>query len=770
MARVTPALVAFNAGEWTPELHGRTDLPKYSKALKECRNFITKYQGPATRRPASRYVCSTKNDGLARLINFEFSTVQAYGIEAGDLYFRFYKDRGRIESPPGTPVEIVSPYSAANIGPSKLKWTQSADTLYLLCPTVQTRKLLRASHTSWSFATYAPADGPYLAVNTTATTIAPSAVSGAGITLLASAPLFAATDVGRLVRIKNGATWGYATITAFTDSTHVTATVGSNFAATTANVNWRLGAWSDTTGWPTVALFFQQRLWFANTSSQPNTIWGTVSGDYENMAPSDINGTVTDSSAVTFTIADNQVNAIIWLAGGRSLLIGTVGGEFSLSGSSTSPTITPTNVTILPGSNEGSGNEPSVRVGGAVLFAQRSRRKLHQLVYSYADDSYGTDEASVGGAHLLRPFLAEMVYQREPWKQLWGYRDDGMLLGLSYVPKQDVTGWQQHPVAGRAARTIAITSIPGSTQDEVWMVNQRTINGATKRYVEYLGYEWYPDDLTSLDYAQFLDAGATYDGWNTNGAQTLQLTGADFSRGASVTMTAAGFTPFAPGDVGKFYRFRNATLIPSTVDPDELVPTLWPAIGVQITAYTSNTVVTVKLFNAAPAILQGAAVSYWGLAATTISGLSYLEGELVDLLVDGAPAPSKTVSGGAITLDRAGVVVQAGLGYRSRLETLDIDAGGSDGSAIGKQQAIHHATIKFFATLGCKYGSDDANLDEALFRATGDAMNQPPPLFTGNKTVEWPDGYEQGKRIVIVQDQPLPITVTAIAPVLSTND
>jgi hypothetical protein len=116
MSRVSPLLATFNGGEWSPSLYGRTDLSRYANACKRMENFIPAVQGAAVRRPGTRFVAHAKEDGVVRLIPFEFSITQAYVIEAGDGYFRFYMDGGRIETSPGVPYEIPTPYAAADLG------------------------------------------------------------------------------------------------------------------------------------------------------------------------------------------------------------------------------------------------------------------------------------------------------------------------------------------------------------------------------------------------------------------------------------------------------------------------------------------------------------------------------------------------------------------------------------------------------------------------------------------------------------------------------
>jgi hypothetical protein len=135
MPKASPALNAFNAGEWSPLLDGRQDLSKYQIALKRMWNFFPKVQGPAVRRPGTRFVQAVKDsDKFVRLLPFEFSVEQAYIIEAGEGYFRFYRNNGRIEEH-GSAVELGgSPYLEEHL--AGLRYMQSADVLYLFHPDV----------------------------------------------------------------------------------------------------------------------------------------------------------------------------------------------------------------------------------------------------------------------------------------------------------------------------------------------------------------------------------------------------------------------------------------------------------------------------------------------------------------------------------------------------------------------------------------------------------------------------------------------------------
>ena len=91
-----------------------------------------------------------------------------------------------------------------------------------------------------------------------------------------------------------------------------------------------MGAFSDTTGHPSCVSFFEQRLVFAGTTDEPQTLYFSKSGDYENFTSG------TDAAdAMVYTIASNQVNAIRYLKSQRTLIIGTTGGEYTVDADGT---------------------------------------------------------------------------------------------------------------------------------------------------------------------------------------------------------------------------------------------------------------------------------------------------------------------------------------------------------------------------------------------------------------------------------------------------
>ena len=669
MARVAVQLTNFTGGELSPRLDGRNDLAKYPTGCKTLENMIIFPHGSAARRSGTQYVAEVKDSSKeTRLIPFEFSTTQTYILEFGDQYIRFYKDNGQILSG-GSAYEISSPYLESEL--FDIKFAQSADVMYLCHPSHPVQKLSRTGHTAWTLTEVEFTNGPFMDHNISTTTLTPShtAVGSSGnLTLSSTTGVnndqgWLSTDVGRLVHFKDG----HYKITSVTSTTVAVATSVVAPSSSSADTDFALGSFSDTTGHPSCVTFFEQRLVFAATLSQPQTLFFSKSGDYENM-DDNYHGTVADDDAIIYTIASNQVNAIRFMTATRTLIIGTAGGEFAVSGGGTDIAITPTNILIKKQSNNGAANVDALAVGNATLFLQRAKRKLRELAYNFDVDGYVAPDLTILAEHISEGGFKQLSYQQEPNQIIWCVRNDGQLVGLTYQREQQVVAWHRHIFGGSAVCESVATIPTDDSEYQTWVINKRTIDGSTKRYIEYMhNYDFDETDDTSFN---FLDSQLSYD----------------------------------------------------------------------------------------------------GSPATTISGLSHLEGEEVSILADGATHPNKTVSSGEITLDRSASKVKVGLPYTSLLQTMRIDAGSQNGTSQSKTKRIYEITIRLYESIGVEVGPDLNNMERIPFRSSADEMDEGVNVFTGDKEVEFRGNYETDGFIVIRQTQPLPLTILSLYPKLQTND
>jgi hypothetical protein len=600
MARVAVQLTNFTGGELSPRLDGRNDLTKYASGCKTLENMVVYPHGSAARRSGTSFVAEVKDSTKkTRLIPFEFSTTQTYMLEFGDQYIRFYKDNGQILSG-GSAYEIASPYLEAEL--FEIKYAQSADVMYICHPNHEVSKLSRTGHTAWTLTEVDFTNGPYLDSNISTTTFHLSAHTvGAGRTLTASATTginnntgFQTTDVGRLVQFRDG----YGKITARTSTTVVTIEILKDMGSSSSSTDWSLGAFSDTTGHPSCVTFFEQRLVFAATLSQPQTLFFSKSGDYENL-DENRGGTIADDDAIIYTIASNQVNAIRFMTSTRTLILGTAGGEFTVSGGGTDVAITPTNILIKKQSNNGSANIDAIAAGNSTLFLQRAKRKVRELAYNFDVDGYLAPDMTILAEHITETGITQMAYQQEPNQIIWMVRTDGQLIGLTYQREQQVTAWHRHIFGGsfNSGNTVceSVAVIPtDDTEYQTWVIIKRTINGLTKRYVEYINnFDFAEADDTSFN---FLDSQLAYDG-----SATLTISGLDHLEGETVSILANGAThPNKTVSSGSITLNRSSTKVKVGLPYTSLLQTMRLDAGSQNGTSQSKTKriyeITVRLY------------------------------------------------------------------------------------------------------------------------------------------------------------------------------
>lgn len=191
---------SFTGGEISPSLYARTDLERYASSLKTCRNFIVSSFGGVYNRPGFRYIAASKANQKVRLIPFQFNTTQTYVIELGANYARVYSNGFQVTSG-GTPVEIATPWSGTDVW--GLRYTQSADVLYLTHPNYPPQMIERTSATSFKITPYVAKEGPFLPVNGDQSALMASSGATGNVTLTSNSGAFQSGMVGQFVYLEN---------------------------------------------------------------------------------------------------------------------------------------------------------------------------------------------------------------------------------------------------------------------------------------------------------------------------------------------------------------------------------------------------------------------------------------------------------------------------------------------------------------------------------------------------------------------------------------
>lgn len=506
---------------------------------------------------------------------------------------------------------------------------------------------------------------------------------------------------------------------------------------------------------PSAVTFIQQRLAFANTTNEPNKVITSRSGQVNDFTQ---RNPVQDDDSISFNMVGKQINEVRHMLDLGKLVILTSGGEWSAQGRSDG-TITPTDINLRQHSYNGSSKLPPVIVDGSALYVQARGSVVRDLGFNFEVDGYQGNDLTIFSNHLFEGYtLVDWSYQQIPNSIVWAVRSDGALLGLTLVREQQMLAWHRHDFQNGSVKSV--TTIPGSDEDVLYLVIERTINGSTVRYIEYLNTRKVSDVIDS----KFMDSNLSYDGRNTNTSHTMQLDAAsagEWTYEDDLTITSST-SYFTAASVGNAIHFTDE-------DGQEL--------RVVITEYTSGTVVTGRANRTVPEELQSEATSTWSYAVDELKGLFHLEGEDVAVFADGYVLSSPnnddestlSISDGTLTLSRPYAVIHIGLPYISDLETLDIDTVQGE-TLANKKKNISRVDAHFYKTRGGFVGGNDPGtttpldgLEEIEFREN-ESYSDPVELYTGKKDVNIESEWDSNGRIFIRQVDPLPMTVLAVYP------
>lgn len=532
--------IAFNSfatGEIAPSLSARYDLQKYKPACKAMRNFIVELHGDVRRRPGTRFLEDLGADAV--LIPFQFSSdptqCLALVFTAGKI--RFATTTGFIRSG-GVPVEVTTTYTLADL--NGLSYAQSGDVVYLAHKNYPLKKLSRLSNTSWTFASVsfdppiATPAAPAVAFTSGPTTglygVAPadytlrykvSAVndkgqesygSAAGFTATARHPsdwisgdkvtvtITAVTDaVEYNVYREEGGYYGLVGVVKAPDLTFVDVKYTAETSKTPLEQNNPFTGGNN----PKIVTFHQQRLILAGAANKPQTVYGSQTANFEGFFK---RSPLKDDDPYEFTIASGSIDGINWATSFGELLIGTGGAEYQATGGN--DPLTPSNVQIKQQSYWGSSAIRPLVIGNSILHVQRQGSRVRDLFFSLEKDGYAGNDLTVLAPHLFDGHsIVQWSYQQAPGSVVWAVRDDGILLGLTYMKEHEIWAWHRHDTQGLFK---SVCTISGALEDSTFFVVRRTVSGSTKYYLELLQPKWEADDEIAT--AFFIDSGLSYVG------------------------------------------------------------------------------------------------------------------------------------------------------------------------------------------------------------------------------------------------------------------
>ena len=786
MARVSSIVTNFQAGELSPRIEGRIDLQKYSSGAQTLQNMLTFPQGGITRRPGTKYAGTSKDGGKVRLMNFEFSDTQAYVLEFGATYIRFFKDGeilteatktitgitkanpavvtsnghgfsngdrvfiksvvGMVElnnreftvagqttntfqlsgvdssafttygsaGTAGKIVEVTTTYSVTEI--FEINHVQSADVIFLAHKSHEPAKLTRTTETSFTLSDIDFIDGPYLDENITTTTITSNANTGT-VTLTASADLFVAGHVGSLFQFRERVEIGHEAWAASTNyaenalvhhngNLYKKTDSGSDSSGTQAPVHLEGTETYGVIDWE----YQHSGTGFVKVTAVTNATTATAVVQTHNflVLPAVATDGTTQWSEGSFSIKNGFPRAVAFYEE-RLYFAGTTNQPQTIFGSVTADF-----------ENHTPGTEDDDAINVTIASDQVNVIK-HMLPGRFLQIMTTSAEFTLSGAGLtaVTPtnvnVLRETTFGSGSVRPLRAGASTIMVQKGGEKVKEVTFSLETDGLVGRDLTVLGEHLARGGLTDMIWQQEPELVLWFVRADGVLIGLSYDPANNTI--------------GWHQH-----PLGG---------TAVVESITAISSGSEDQVYLSVQRTINSATVRHIVFMQTLsFDTIG--------------------DAFFVDSGFTYSGTATTTITGMHHLEGQTVQILADGSTHADKTVSGGSVTLDRSSSKVHIGYSYDSLVKTLRMEAGAEDGIAQGKIKRIHGVTVRFLETVGAELGPNINKLDRLPFRDSSMSMDDAVPLFSGDKEIFFPSGYENDAQVVVRQNQPLPMTILAI--------
>lgn len=711
---------SFAGGEVTPEFFGRIDDVKYQTGLAMCRNFIVLPHGPVTNRPGTAFVREVKDSTKrTRLIPFTYSTTQTFAIELGAGYFRFHTQgatllagapaawsavtayvKGDLVSQggvnyycilahtnqvppnatywyalPSAAYEIPNMYAEADL--FDIHYVQSSDVITLVHPNYPVQELRRLGATNWqlvpaSFVSQLAAPGSPVATatvgsGTTSYSYKVGAVDATG--LEESLPSVAASCTNNLLTTGNYNTITFAAVTGavrynvYKQSNGLYGYIGQTDALTFKddNITADIGKtppiannpFNATGDYPGAVSYFEQRRTFGGTINKPQNMWMTRSGTESNLSNSI---PTKDSDAINFKVFAREANTIRHIVPVQNLILLTSSAEWRVT-SINSDAITPTSISVRPQSYIGASNVQPLIINNNILhIAARGGhwREIALTTSAAGASGYVSSDISLRAPHLFDGFdIVDQSYAKAPTPLAWAISTSGKLLGLTYVPEQQVGAIHRHDTDGVFE---SVTVVAEGSEDAVYVVIRRVVNSVSKRYIERFSSRMF----ATLGDSFFVDCGGTYNGAPTN----------------------------------------------------------------------------------------------------TISGLTWLEGKVVNILAGGSVHPQRTVTGGSITLDAQYSKVQIGLPITADIQLLPLSFE-TEAYGQGRQKNVNRVYLRVNASSGIKAGPSFDKLVDAKLRTT-EPYGTPPALQSREIEIMLNNEWNDSGTVCVRQSDPLPLTIVSM--------
>ncbi len=536
---------AFSSGVLSPSLWARIDLSRYDTALKKGVNVFVHTHGGVSNRPGTRFVCEVMDSQYKhRLVPFIRETDDTSVLIFGREKMGVVKNGARVQSG-GVDYTIATPWGQGQV--QELDYVQSVDVLFAVQKNQAPRRLSRLADDNWTVSTI-PVNPTVPSPTITAVTPRNSGGEGYRYRVTAvvggveSFPSEGASSPGaqdlseagayntitfttvpgateyRVYRMRNGVAGyiGFIEGTSFRDDN-----ISPDF---TVSFPVPADLFDEAGDYPSAVSIYQQRLAFAASVNQPETVWLSRVGDYFNFTQSQ---TFVGSDSSEFDMAGEALNRVRAMIQLRELLVFTSAGEFSVTGPDGG--FDATNPIITQYGYVGSSSVKPLVADDTALFVDRSGRGVRDLRYAYESDGYVGNDLTIFANHFFegRKIVA-WAMAKSPWSIIWVVLDDGKLLALTYKREHQVWAWTEMEIDGIVE---SVACVPEGGDDATYLIVRRKIGNTLRRFVERFDNR----SFTEAEDAYFVDCGIT-----RTGDPTTIITGLAHLEGRDVVALADG--------------------------------------------------------------------------------------------------------------------------------------------------------------------------------------------------------------------------------------
>ena len=515
---VSPTKASFNAGIWSEKLDARSDLARYNSACSELHNFIPHPYGGVSNRAGTEFIFSTGNKKV-RLISFQFNAEQSYILAFTEYKGYVLKDSGVILNDAGEIYEFSHPYTEEHL--QQIQYIQSADVLYLTHAKYRPAKITRYGHNDWIYEelffennvpiptydgiiTVGGSGTPYWYAYTLVDKdgheselreISMQARVGDTINFQVSPTSYENGEKYNIYREQGGV---YGWVDSCAAQTWIDPNEGGTNPDMSATPPQDRNPCPEVGDYPKCACIHQGRLIFAGSDNKPRTIFGSRTGSFTDFS---IRSPLQDDDSYEFEISGGQVDRIEWIrSSNKGLLVGAGGGEYLIEGKP----ISPNSIEVVPQTNYGSAPLSSVEAGEDILYVQKGKNIIRSAQYSALSETFEGENIAMLTEELFENYdITAIAWQRDPAYILWCVREDGELLGLTYVKKEKVIAWHQHSTSGKFIDIAVIRD--GSQKELLYFVVER--NG--QYHIELMKDRNIKDDINK---SWFLDSAIEHSG------------------------------------------------------------------------------------------------------------------------------------------------------------------------------------------------------------------------------------------------------------------